>query len=134
MKNPNKYIRQAIISALPGIQVFYKRIPKNIATPVQYIILNSQTKQQFARAKDCYEWICQVNIDCWVHGVQGMPPSTAVDDLEESVLSVMDGVQVTGSFTTKYVKLLNQVDLSLETSTESVERRILTYEIWLNKL
>lgn len=134
MLNPNKYIRQGIINAIGGaVPVYYKRVPKTIATPANYIIINSQTKQESFRAKKCWEWLCQVNIDIWSVGTQGMPPNVSVDDLEETVLNAMESMQVTGGFTTNYCDLINDIDLSVETDTHSIERKVLTYEIWLNK-
>lgn len=135
MINPNKHIRKAIVdSLLPNTRVFYKRVPKDIETPREYVIMNSQSKRMAFNAKGCYEWICTINLDCWVHTVQGMPPSVVIDDLEEIVLNAMSGLEVGGGFTTKYVNLIDQNDLSIETDSESIERRVLIYELWINKI
>ena len=134
MTNPNKYIRGGIITALgTTYPVWYKRIPKTVATPDKYILIQSQSKQEAFRGKKCYEWLCQVNIDIWVRGTQGFPPTTATDDLEEHVITKMEESFAVSGFTVKYIDLINQYEDSAETDTHSIERRTLTYELWLNK-
>lgn len=136
MVNPNKHIRTSIVSALSsvGTSVWYKRLPKTIATPEKYILIQSQSKQEAFRAKSCWEWLCQFNIEIVVEGEQGIPPTDAIDGLEQSVLSAMENFNVTsGGFATKYCDMINQYEDSVETDTNSIERRILTYEIWLSK-
>lgn len=136
MTNPNKYIRQAIITGLQpyGYSVWYKRVPKSVVpTPTSYILIDSQSKQEAYDAKECFEWLCQVNINIWIVGQQGFPPTTTMDDIEEKVITAMKGIQDNKGLIKRKPKLINQTELSVETDTNSIERRILTYEIWVNK-
>ena len=138
MKNPNKYIRKAWISALKtatGIDVWGKLVPKDVnPTPLKYILISSQSKNRFAVAKDCYEWICTINVDVINITPQGFVSTVTVDDIEETILNTVEsGISVSG-FTVKVVRLAGPpVDMDIDTETEMIERRILSYELWLNK-
>lgn len=137
MINPNKYIRAGVIPMLKtatGLTgVWHKKVPKTvIPTPDKYILVTSQTKNRFAVAKDCYEWLCTLNIDIHNINPQGFTETSAVDDIEENVLNAMTGVTVAG-FTVKLVALSNSIDLDVESNEYSIDRRVLTYELWLNR-
>ena len=134
MINPNKHIRAAIVSAMSPVPVHYKRTPKTRDNGSEYVVMDSQSKQRTSISKSGYEWMCQVNIDAYSITEIGMPPTTNIDDLEENILNAMSDLNVGGGFTTKFVRLLNQIDLDVQTDTENIERRVLTYELWISKI
>lgn len=134
--NPNKYIRGALIPLLKtatGLTgVWHKKVPKAAAIPDKYILITSQAKQPYAVAKDCYEWLCTFNIDIHSINEQGNSSAVVVDDIEEDAHNAVMDLTVT-AFDVKFVRLVNSIDLDAETQEYSIDRRILTYELWLNR-
>lgn len=132
MVNPNKYIRGAVVSALSPLKVWYKRVPKNVDPGTSYILIASQGKQPTEESKTCYDWACQINLQLWVITTQGMPPNVTIDDMEEVVLNAMSDLRIDG-WIVQDIRLDNQVDASVETATQSIDNRTLTYNIWLDR-
>ncbi|NGM63505.1 hypothetical protein G5B30_16470 [Sphingobacterium sp. SGG-5] len=138
MINPNKYIRDAWISAFKtatGLRVWGKLVPKDVnPIPNRYILISSQSKNRFAVAKDCYEWLCTINVEIINITPQGFVKTVTVDDIEETILNTVEiGITVPG-FTVKLVRLAGPpVDMDIDTETEMIERRIISYELWFNK-
>lgn len=133
--NPKKYIRQGILNSLTstGRTAYYKRVPKTVSVGESWLLIDSLSQQEFADAKRCFEWLCQFNVICNVRTTQGLPPSTTIDDLEEIVTNAVYNMTVTGGFTTKYVKLINNYEDTIPSDNSEIDRRILTFEIWINK-
>ena len=133
MVNPSKYVKVAVLNAVrsTNIPVWYKRKPKSTGGN-EYAILTSVNKNPIDRGKTCFDWSIQVVIDLWSVGVQGYPPTdNSLEDMEEKVLTVMDSIVVDGFHV--YDRILQQqTDLSVETNTQSIERKVLTYELQLN--
>lgn len=134
--NPKKYIRQGIINALSAVgeTAYYKRVPKTVSVGNYWILIDSLSQQQFADAKRCFDWLCQFNVICNVSTTQGLPPTTAIDDLEQVVTNAVYGMSVTGGFNIKYIKLINNYEDTISADNQEIERRILTFEIWINKI
>lgn len=133
MKNPNKYIRQAIVTALsPNYTVYYKRAPKSLPLGSTYVVIGSQGKTSRNENRCGHDWTCFLDINIYHTSVQGSPPSTALDDLEEFVIGKMKDLKVTGGFRTKHVHPPTQTDLEEYATDRTIDRRILSYEIWLN--
>lgn len=136
MDSPNEPLRkayiQAIATALAGIPVWAKKIPKNVTpVPSLYILIISQEKQRTAIGKDCWEWLCQITLDITYVNPQGYSDTVKIDDVEAAVITAVEaGINVEG-FMVKSVDLVNSSDLDTETPTQSIERRILIYEHWL---
>lgn len=135
--NPNKYIRTAYINALrtaTGLQVWHKKLPKSVKPiPPQYIILDSQTKNETVKAKtDYFEWLCTLDVHIMNYNDKGFTNTTIVDDIEEKVIEVikLDGVTI-ANFSNKNVDILDSMDLDLETDTNSIDRRVIKFEHWL---
>lgn len=134
--NPNKYLRTAYVQGLPAyvedIPVYSKRLPKDTSTASQYIIIRSQTKNQTAIGKDCFEWLCEIIVDCIYSGVAGFSAPVNNDDLEENVQSfVLSGVTMDG-WQVKSNDFINSIDLDADTPTQHIERRVLTFQHWIN--
>lgn len=136
MKNPTKYVKQAIESALTAINMpfWYKYVPKDAVEPNQYVILSSTSKQMFAEAKCGFEWLVQVNLNINQVFNLGFPPNTTLDDAEEKVMNAIRSLSMPlgSAFDIKTNRLINQVDMTAQTGTKSYEQRVLTYEFWVN--
>lgn len=135
MVNPNKHIRKVYVdtfSAATGLPVWENSVPKDVPSPSMYILVRNQNKDEFARAKGVYEWRCDSIIDIVSVQEKGYSHQVSVDDVEEQILTVMEGVAIPG-FNTKYVRLIDSHPLDTETSTHTINRTVLIYEHWLNK-
>lgn len=139
MINPNKYIRNSWITAFKlatGLDVWGKLVPKSVRqAPNSYILITAQSKNRFGVSKGCYEWLCTINVEVINITPQGFVSTVTVDDIEEKVLNaVEDGINVQG-FTVKFVRLAGPpVDMDIDTDTEMIERRIISYELWLDNI
>jgi hypothetical protein len=137
--NPDKFIRAAYIESLQtatGVKVWHKKIPKNTSpVPSKYIILDSLTKNETVKAKgEYFEWLCTIDVNIYNVKASGYSSAAVVDDLEQVVLNVvrMGNVRVMG-FSNKNTAILETQDLSAETTTQSVDRKLIKFEHWLSR-
>lgn len=134
--NPNKYIRKSYVDTLSvatGLPVYEEGLPKDLdPSPLQYIILHSQSKQPFANAKGCSEWTCNMVVDIYSVNEKGFYHSVKNDDIEDIVLNALDVLTVVG-FTVNYTDLVNSTKLPVSTPTITIDRTVLNIEHWLNK-
>lgn len=131
MLNPSKYIRASIIQALAPLPVWSNLVPKTANTPQAYALITSMGLQETARAKDCYEWEVSFNIDVFYRGVLGQDYSAAIDDIVEDIIPKMKSL-TSPTVQIKNVYLEFQNDLSFNTSTNSINRKVLNYSVWCN--
>lgn len=129
--NPSKHIRKAIIETLSPLPVWSNLVPKTATTPTAYALITSMGLQETARSKGCYEWEVSFNIDVFYRGVLGQDYSAAIDDIVEDIIPKMK------SLTSPVVQIKNvylefQNDLSFNTSTNSINRKVLNYTVWCN--
>lgn len=137
MKNPNKYIRSAFVTALgsaTGLGVYDQGIPIDLQPlPDKYVLVKNQSKGRFAVSKHNDEWLCSFSLDINSVNEKGFNSSVAVDDIEEAILTAAPSVQIPG-FTLKWTRLVDSIPFDpLETSTHTINRTVLLYELWLNK-
>ena len=138
MINPNKYVRLAYVTALKeatGLPVYDTRIPISVdPVPSKYILLHSQTLQPTATSKTCYEWECTIVVDINSVQPQGNTSSVIVDDIQEQVITAVESLTGIPPFQMKSKKLENQYAQDVETDSASIQRRVLTYSHWLNRI
>lgn len=126
--NPNKYLRSEILRVLSdiGFPVYDKGVPLDSTGIMEYILITSQTKTQFESSKTCFNWQVSANIDINFVDTLGFNRSELVDDLEteiDSLLRGIDGLYDLSTFSN---------DLTYDTKTHTVNRRVLTFTGWLN--
>lgn len=143
--NPDKYLRAAYITALEsatGLKVWHKRIPKNVTTPPKYIILDSLSKNETLTAKPnegenkntYFEWSCTVDVNIYNVNVAGYSNAAQVDDIEQVAISVVrSGIQIP-NFRNKDTRILESLDLSAETNTQSIDRKMVKFEHVLDRV
>jgi hypothetical protein len=134
--NPNAPLRNAYLTAwaATGLPVWAKKVPKSAVIPKQYILITSQTKQRTEVSKDCFEWLCQIVVDIIYVGAAGYASPIKNDDIEEiGVNAIQAGIVVAG-FDVKSYDFIQSLDLDIETDTQSIERRVITYEHWLQQI
>lgn len=135
--NPNKYVRTAYISALElatGLKVWHRVVPKTVSPiPKNYILLDSQTKNETVKAKmDYFEWLVTLDVHIFNYNVKGYSDASKVDDIEEIVNRTIriNGVTIP-NFSNKEVEMLDSIPLPLETDTNSIDRTVIKYQHWL---
>lgn len=143
--SPDKYLRAAYITALEsatGLKVWHKRIPKNVAAPPKYIILDSLSKNETLIAKPTegenkntyFEWSCTVDVNIYNVNVSGYSNAAQVDDVEQKVISIVrSGIEVP-NFKNRDTRILESLDLSAETTTQSIDRKMVKFEHVLDRV
>lgn len=136
MLNPDKYTRAGIIAALQplNVPVWAKKVPKNVSpVPNLYILISTQTKTRYEVSKDCWEWLQQTTLDITSVQPAGYSSTAALDDMEGYIITkIEEGINIP-NFIVKDTRLVDSRPLDTETDTQSIERRILVYEFWLNR-
>lgn len=139
MLNPDKYIRKAYVDALSsatGLNVWNKGIPKDVEVlPDTYIILRSQTKQRTSVSKQLWEWQSQITIDIVSVNELGYNSTVVVDNIEQTVMNTIEsGLTFGGGFNNKSTRFIDSVPLDIDTPTNTINRKVVIYEHWLNKV
>lgn len=128
--NPSKYIRLSIINALAPLKVWSNRVPKNVTpTPTTYALIQSLGKQEYAECKTGNEWLVSVDVDFYHLGTLGYDYSTILDDEIQRCLPFIYTI-TSPNIRIKNVDLEFERDLSFDTATNSINRKVLTFQIW----
>lgn len=133
--NPDKYIRAAYKVGLEAdAPVWEKKVPIDGSTPSRYYIISTQTKNETERSKDGYEWMCSIVIECVSWQGLGNASSVPINDMEQHLISIVQtGLNIAG-FDLKETTFVDSVPLDVDTPTDSIYRRVVTYQHWLNQL
>ena len=133
MLTPNTPLRIAYLNALAGIgvPVYAKKIPKDVKIPLNFIILNAQLLKRTEVSKNSWEWLCAINVDITYNGVTGFASPVQTEIVEQAVLTAIEGGITVPGFFVKSTVLFNSLSMDAETPTQSIERRIITYQHWL---
>lgn len=129
--NPSKYIRAGIINALPNYRVFNNRIPPNTTTPQLYVMITNQSKNEYARSKNCHEWECQFTLQIIYRGALGYDYSAVVDDASQVIDNAIRTMAIP-NFYNKECILEGEFDDTYDTPTNTISRKRLSYNIWVN--
>lgn len=131
--NPDKYIRKAYYDALKVYApVWEKKVPKDVAIPNKYYLISSQTRNETERKKCGYEWSCSIVIECVNIQPNGYADSTIINDMEQDLLSIIDSGLTIAGFDMKQTNFIDSISLDTETPTNSIYRRVVNYQHWLN--
>lgn len=126
-----KYIRSGIISTLGNSTPIYnKNVPKSLQ-PNTYILIINQALQEYERAKGCYEWQSQFTLDLVTKTTLNGDATTIIDNLHSFIESRIRDLTVP-NYTVKNIELVGTTDNDFDTATNTINRRLLTYNIWLN--
>ena len=129
--NPNKYIRQAIIQALSPLPTYNNRVPKSTNTPVMYAVIESQGKIEFANYKRGNEWEVNLNLSLYHRNPIGNDMAHVLDDEVERIIPLLKDLNhpIIGI---KNATLESERDMTFDTDTNTINRKILTYTFWTN--
>lgn len=132
--NPDKYIRLAYKNALESYApIWEKKVPIGTTPPSEYYLISTQTRNETERSKDGYEWLCSIVIECVSIQGLGNASSVPINDLEENLMSAVEsGIEISG-FDVKETIFIDSIPLDIEGQTDSIYRRVVTYQHWLNR-
>lgn len=149
MVNPDKYIRKAYVDMckvfLP--ETWELGIPMNITpTPNFYILITNQTlnetevskgvvNDEGELTKSTKEWLCTITVDINRVQPKGNYASAPVDDIQQSIMNVIENDQlVVPGFIVKSARLVQSQPLTASNSTQTITRKVFTYEHWINNI
>lgn len=129
MINPDKYLRKYYKAQLAdlGIPVFNKRVPVDIAIPLEYVIISTQTKTTTNTTKCGREFDCTVLLDVISKQPKGLADFAKVDDYEQTI---SDKLAKFGVVDYTPIRIMNsEITMSdtddMETDTETIVRKLI---------
>ena len=134
MINPDKHIRKAFYTRLTsqGMQVFDKRVPKSYEPGAKYIVISSQTQVDDRLGRGCLHRDCTIVLDLFVLQDLSYVSSAVMDDYLEEVMNLIDSSLTIDHFTLHSLERDGTPrDLSFDTDTLSVLRKVVTYRLRL---
>lgn len=140
--SPDVPLRTAYIAAIQtatGLSVYPDRVPKSAATPTQYVLITSQANVRTAIAKptntlsDNYGWLSNIVFDIQCLSLAGYSNPGAVDAIYEKIVNVAENIIVPGWAIKSRVFVQSQ-PLNIDTATNFINRKVLTYSHWIEKL
>lgn len=135
MRNPNKYIRKAVVDLLSqatGLQVYDNSIPLDVVGGTSYVLVNSQSKRPTSQSKTCFDWSCSFNIDIHSLNEKGFNSTVKADDIEETVLTAMQNIMVDTWFV-KEREFIDSVSMVVELPDYTDNRNTIVYNLWLSR-
>lgn len=137
MINPDKHIRKAFYERLTsaGLKVYDKRVPKSTQAGDAYIVISSQTQLDDYLGRGCTHLDCTIVLDLFVLQDISYVSSIPLDDLHEQVLNLIDSTLNIANFQLHDIRREGTArDLSFDTDTLSILRKVLTYRLRLKPL
>jgi len=133
MTNPNKYIRKAIYDAVNSTYPCFDTQVTGNLNPTQYVIISTQDKEDLNPNKCAHRWQVATLLDlvCIYNGAGNVGSRLANDDMENSILSLIENLQVSGfNVLTQRNEFPSNLDSSTETQTvyRNFIRVVLTLE------
>lgn len=137
MRNPDKYLRAAYITALAGqgLTAYDKKVPIDQQPPPStYILVASQTKTTTVRSKTDFEWNSRITLNIISVNPVGVSKTSVVDDMEEKCITVIENGILVSGFYVKSTYQISSLNLDIDGKTNSIERRVLLYEHWVAEI
>lgn len=139
--NPDKPLRTSYATAIMavGIQAFADLIPEQVSTPSSYILIHSQSKVRTAVAKptdsvsDNFNFIATIVFDINVISPSGFANPGEADDIEEVIINLAENITVNG-WAIKSRVFVQSLPLPVKTATNYINRKVVTYQHWMEKL
>lgn len=142
MLSPDKYIRAKYFEYEVSTFTFYLfdfQVPEDfIPIPSTYVLMSTQTKQIANETKCGHGWNCSILLDIISEQQHGFLDRSIVDDIETEILTAIDtwtfiktdiGIQ---PFIVYYTKVEDSRDLSVNTPTKTIVRKLLRISHILN--
>lgn len=131
--DPNTALRVAYLNALSGVGIpgWAKKVPKNVTIPSNYFLVHSQTLNPTERCKENFEWLCSIVVDIIYAGPAGYASPVQTENIEAKIFTAIEAGIIVAGFDVKSIRFIDSVNLDEETPTQSIERRVITYQHWL---
>lgn len=123
MINPNKYVRQALFEAISTEYDCYDMQVTGNSNPTQYVLISTQDKEHSRPTKCNGRWISYTLLDlvCIYEGSGNVGSRVANDDMENTILSLIENLQVYGYTVISQAHEFPS-NINTTTSTQSVFR------------
>lgn len=139
--NPDKYLRAAYGQALQGFgyTIYADSVPKPLNVGDTYILITSITRVRTQSAKptdgvnDNWSWLANITFDINVLTPSGFANPTAAEDIEENIINTAEQLEISG-WTIKSRVQVQSRPLPINSPTTYVNRRVLTYQHWIDQL
>lgn len=131
--NPTAPIRTACIAAITtatGLSGWAKKVPKGAVVPKQYFITSTQTKERTGIAKGCFDWQASIVIDLFNVSPAEYANPLKNDQAEELIVQAIEALVIPG-WIIKELNFVQSTDLSIDTPTQALDRRVITYQFVL---
>lgn len=132
---PDTPVRRAFISALSGISVaiYDMVVPKSADVPNQYILLTTQTNSQADTSKCGHNWWHTILLDVVSIQDQGYTDRSVLDNICDQINQIVDTLESIGipGFAVYNTQVMDTHDMSLETQTKTINRKLMRYQFLL---
>lgn len=132
---PDGDIRKQLVDSLSlitGVLVTDEVVPISETTPKTFINITAQGRSRIAVNKQNYEWLGTVTLSLVKINEKGYISSVELDTLDSQVCTFMDNITIPG-YRVGFSRFFSSDKDKVETPTQTVGRKHITYEIWLNR-
>ena len=123
-------IRIGIVDLLGNNPPIYTKVVPKTLKPQKYILIINQAIQPYEIAKGCFEYTSQFTLDLCAVTTHGGNVTGQVDAMHSVIESNIYSLEVPNHIV-KNVELVGTTEADITTSTNTINRRLLTYNIWL---
>lgn len=134
-KNPDKWIRKGIITALGTTHKVYDMRVPGVTIPQSYVLLSTQTKLDNENNKCSGQWDCTILLDVNTRFTGNGNPGdrVQVNDIEDYIIPRMQSISVDG-FKLFRIVLESSTSLDNITDTMNVFRQLIRFRIVLDEV
>lgn len=128
MSIPNAKIRRAYINALPQYRIYDISVPNDEVPPNLHLTVNNVVLKEHEEYKGGNEWMTAINVDIWNVNEKGFVSSF---ELEEVANDIIKAQPIVKDFKIQNIKMFNCQQFNpVETDTNTIERMVVTLQIW----
>lgn len=143
--DPDPVLRTAYIAALSnfieGVPIYVDLVPKSAGTPLLYILITSQTTVRTNVSKptnlsdpsDNFGWLSSIVFDVQNVSQAGFSNPGPVDYVIGQIVNVAENLMIDG-WAVKSRVFVQSRPLNVATATNFINRKVLTYQHWLEKI
>ncbi len=134
MRNPDKWIRKYFANTLNGLTVNGVNVPiydTLSGAGKAYIIMSTMAKEESNEVKCEMRWNCEITLDIvTIYDKKGS--RVLVDDISEAVVNNCEDISIE-NFTVLDYKREYPADISVNTGTQSIFRKLIKYNLKLKQ-
>lgn len=133
---PDGVIRKQLVdnlSLITGVLVTDEVVPISKETPNLFINITAQGRSRTAVNKQNYEWLGTVTLSLVKINEKGYISSVELDTLDSQVCTFMDTIAIPG-YRVGFSRFFSSDKDKVESPTQTICRKHITYEIWLNRI